>query len=108
MIGLRQAQEQHEQQTTHLTHALLLPTSPPHRRHAAFPASIAAATREARAAGAVSTFSTSMCNIMARPDVQGTREFRDLDGVKLWPMFINLARASYVRFLLQQCNTGVQ
>lgn len=64
----------------------------------AFPASIAASTREARAAGSggVSAFSNSMCGVIARPEVQGTREFRDLQGVKLWPMFINLARAAYV------------
>lgn len=30
------------------------------------------------------------------PKVQGSREFRDMNGVLLWPMMINVARAAYI------------
>jgi hypothetical protein len=37
-----------------------------------------------------------MCTEFARSDIQGSREFRDINGVKLWPMFINMGRAAAV------------
>lgn len=58
------------------------------------PKEIAEAARAA--AGSPDAFTTNLCSIIGRKDIQGTRRPIDTSGVKLWPIFSNLARTATV------------
>lgn len=61
-----------------------------------FPKDVGNSARQARQSKSTGDFARQMCEIIASPSVQSTREFRDVEGVKLWPMFENIARAAYI------------
>lgn len=80
----------------HTLPSLIPHPSPPHKQSTAFPKDIAEAARAAAASGSVDAFAADLCTSWGAKENQGTREFRDVERAKIYPMMLNFARAAHV------------